>query len=128
MSRTYRRYYGGLWRGIGNRNRIRVEKALFDAEVARSEDYDNIDPRLVRNLIISGSELPPDPWDEINASYVETGKKLKKVRATDPHLSQIARKFTRNHKCTYHDFLNVIDRHSDYSDWEREGVIFEMEA
>jgi hypothetical protein len=106
MSRTYRRYTDSYFRNPYHRHRIVAEKASHEAESAYGDEYNGIEKHMVTKLSIRCLSIPPDPWDDIRISgaseiYMPTPDKTKDISLT-------ARRFMKNHKCTFGEFKYVF--------------------
>jgi hypothetical protein len=129
MSRTYRTYTDSWFRNMHNRKRILSEKAALEAGLKSGDVYGGIEVSHVNKLIIRGSEIPPDDWDDFAISGTREIYPPKSGRNAD--IGLVARRFMKNHKCSYHAFKNALNAsftYFDKSELSNNNVIFQIQS
>lgn len=129
MSRTYRKCTGSWFRNVHNRNRILSVKNLDEANSRVGYLYEDLDSGHIHKLGIRSSAIPPDPWEDIHISGAGEIRMPGKGNAINT--GRNARRFMRNHKCSFRAFADVFYGSSgrfDSSVSLREDLIFKIKS
>jgi hypothetical protein len=131
MSRTYRRIVPFYFRNIHHRKRLLSEKESHRAALVSGGEYENIEAFLVSKLSIDSYQIPPDPYidDPSVSSAKEICRFFRKPEFSPEDIPKVARRFAKNHKCSYSNFRRTFYGSSTFYNVQeslRKEVIFEI--
>jgi hypothetical protein len=133
MSRTYRKIIPFYFRNIHHRKRLLSEKESHQAAFISGDEYENIEAFLVSKLIIDSYQIPPDTYTDepVVSSSREISSFFRKPGFLPEDKPEIARRFIKNHKCSYSDFLTTFYGSSTFYNIQeslKKEAIFEVES